>query len=129
ILINRGFQVQALAVPYDNFHLTTLSNAGYSAVCWTWDSPRSYTNNMPQLGPAPGFPWSRWAANETDMPPQGGEAPYLSQEVCLQLADEWDLNNSATRQRAVDWFNSVRSNYPNTILYMNNWGGQIYDFN
>lgn len=128
ILINRGLQIEGLVVTYDTFHLSTFSNANYTAVCWLWDAPRSY-NNMAPLGPAPGFPWARWVSDESDMPPLGGEPAYLSQLVNLQLADEWNLNDDAMRTRAVDWFTSVRSNWPNTILSANNWGGQVSDGN
>jgi hypothetical protein len=128
ILLTRGLQVEGLVVTYDTFHLSTYSNANYTAVLWLWDSPRSY-NNMAPLGPAPGFPWARWVYDESDMPPLGQEAPYLSQLVNLQLADEWNLNDDATRTRAVNWFTSVRSNWPNTILSANNWGGQVSDGN
>jgi len=128
ILINRGLQIEGLAVTYDTFHLSTYSNANYTAVLWLWDSPRSY-NNMSILGTAPGFPWARWVFDEADMPPLGGEAAYLSQLLNLQLADEWHLNDDATRTRAVNWFNAVRNNWPNTILSANNWGGQVTDAN
>src|SRR5688500_4577112 len=63
ILINRGFQVQGLASMNDAFHLTTLSNANYTTLQWLWDS------NPSLMGPAPGFPWSRWAGDETKVPP------------------------------------------------------------
>jgi hypothetical protein len=128
ILINRGLQIEALSVPYDTFHVSTCSNANYTAVLWTWDSPRSY-DNMSGLMGAPGFPWSRWASDENDMPPLGQESGYMGQLGHLQLADEWDLNNDTTRTRAVNWFNSVATNWPNTILAANNWGGQISDGN
>src|SRR6185369_4874378 len=80
----------------------------------------------------PGFAWSRWAADETQMPPQvtpygGDETPFLPQLLALQLGDEWNLNDLTTRNRLVDWFNSVRTNWLNTILYHNNWGSQIGD--
>ena len=29
--------------------------------------------------------------------------------------------------RAVNWFNAIRASFPNTILYMNNYGGQVGD--
>ena len=128
ILINRGLQIEGLISTYDTFHLSTYSNANYTSVLWSWDPPRPY-NSMSVIGPAPGFPWARWVTDETDMPPQGGESPYLSQLVKLQLADEWNLNDDATRTRAVNWFNSVRSNWPNTILSANNYGGQVTDGN
>lgn len=84
------------------------------------------------MGPAPGYLWSRWAIDETQMPPQitpygGDETPYLPQLFALQLGDEWNLNDDATRTRLVDWFNSVRADWPNAILYHNNWGSQIAD--
>jgi hypothetical protein len=128
ILINRGLQIEGLVATYDGFHLSTYSNANYTAVIWLWDAPRSY-DGMSVLGPAPGFPWARWVNNEADMPPLGGESAYLSQLVNLQLADEWNLNDDAIRTRAVNWFNAVRTNWPNTILSANNWGGQISDGN
>jgi hypothetical protein len=61
------------------------------------------------------------------VPPLGSEASYLSQLVALQLGDEWNLNDAATRTRAVNWFSAIRTNFPNTILYMNNFGGQVGD--
>jgi hypothetical protein len=121
ILINRGFQVQGMVASSDVFHLTTYSNANYTSINWLWTSVPSW------MGVAPGFRWSRWVFDEAQMPPQGSEGPYLSQLVTLQLADEWHLNDPATRDRAVNWFNAVRANWPNTILYANNFGGQVSD--
>jgi len=129
ILLNRGIQVQGLVSTYDTFHLTMLSNANYSTVDWLWADPRSYNGSMPWLGSAPGFPWARWVSDESDMPPLGDESGYLSQLVSLQLGDEWNLDNNATRDRAVAWFTSVSSNWPNTILFANNGGGQITETN
>lgn len=121
ILINRGFQTQGMVANTDPFHLTTYSNANYTSINGLWTSTPSW------MGAAPGFPWSRWVGDENQMPPQGNEGPYLSQLVTLQLADEWNLNDNATRDRAVNWFNGVRANWPNTILYANNFGGQVSD--
>ena len=121
ILINRGLQVQGMVTAGDAFSLTTYQNARYTSIDWLWDS------NPSLMGTAPGFPWSRWASDETKVPPQGGEGPFMSQLVTLQLGDEWHLNDDATRTRAVTWFNAIRANFPNTILYMNNWGGQVTD--
>ena len=73
ILIDRGLQVQGMVTRDDVFHLNTCSNANYSSVHWLWDSSPS------QLGVAPGFPWSRWAGDETKVPPLAGEA--LSQSA------------------------------------------------
>jgi hypothetical protein len=121
ILIQRGLQLQGMATRDDLFHLSTCSNANYTSINWLWAAQPSH------LGPPPGFPWSRWVANETNMPPQGEELPYLKQLVSLQLADEWPLNDPAVRDRAVNWFNAVRAHWPNVILYANNYGGQAND--
>lgn len=126
ILIDRGFQVQGTLTTYAPFHLSTFSNANYTTATWLFASPPSYSGPyMPLLGDAPGFPWSRFVVDENDMPPQGDEAPYLPQLVTLQLSDEPNLDDAATRDRMVNWFNSVSSNWPNTILIMNNGGGQV----
>ena len=123
ILLNHGLQVQGMVSPTDVFHLSTYSNANYTSINWIWDSVPS------EMGAAPGFPWARWAASETNVPPQGSEVPYLSQLLTLQLGDEWNLNDVPTLTRLVNWFNSVRSSFPNTILYHNNYGGQVTDTN
>jgi hypothetical protein len=123
ILIDRGLQVQGMVTRDDVFHLGTYSDAHYTSVHWLWDS------NPSQLGVAPGFPWSRWAGDETKVPPLAGELPSMSQLVSLQLGDEWALNDPATRTRAVNWLNAIRTNFPSTIVYMNNFGGQVNDAN
>jgi hypothetical protein len=61
------------------------------------------------------------------IPGDGDETPYLSQLFGLQLGDEWNLNDDATRTRLVNWFLAVRASFPNVILYHNNWGTQIAD--
>jgi hypothetical protein len=121
ILLNRGLQLQGLVQWADFFHLDTYSNANYTSINWGWGSvPDS-------MDATTGEPWSRWVSDTTQMPPQSGEAPYLDQLVALQLGDEWDLNTDSVRDTLVDWFNSVRTNWPNTILYHNNWAGQVLD--
>ncbi len=122
ILLNRGLQLQGMTITGDVFHLSTYSNACFTSINWMGQSDPSL------MGPAPGFPWSRWITSETNMPGAPawpGETPYLPQLISMQLGDEWDLNNADVRARAANWFNSVRANWPNTILYGNNWGGQI----
>src|ERR1051325_11387747 len=99
IIMNRGFQVQALASTYDTFHLSMVTNANYTTVNWLWIPPRSYDGSMPLLGPAPGFPWGRWVSDETDMPPLGDEAAYTNLLVLLQLSDEPNLDDSSVRAR------------------------------
>jgi len=121
ILISRGLQLQGLVQWDDFFHLDTYSNANYNTIDWGWTSSPS------QMGPPPGVPWSRWVSADTNMPPQNGEDAYLSNLVSLQLADEWFIDDGPTRTNLINWFNSVRSNWPNTILFHNNYGGQASD--
>ena len=121
ILVNRGLQVQGMVTRDDVFHLTTYQNANHTSINWLWNS------NPSLMGAAPGFPWSRWVSAETNVPPQGAELPYMSQLVSLQLGDEWNLNEDATRTRAVNWFHAIRASFPASILYMNNYGGQVGD--
>jgi hypothetical protein len=121
ILLNRGLQLQGLVQWDDYFHLDTYSNANYDSINWGWGSVPS------SMDDTAGFPWSRWVSGTTNMPPQDGEAPYLNQLVALQLGDEWDLNTESVRDELVNWFNSVQTNWPNTILFHNNWAGQVLD--
>ena len=79
------------------------------------------------MGPVPGFPWCRWVSDTNNMPPQNGESPYLSQLVAMQLGDEWNLQDGQTRTNLINWFVSVRTNWPNTLLYHNNYAGQASD--
>ncbi len=138
ILIDRGLQVQGLAQDDCYVTLGTYTNLNYSSICWINDTNASgvtiHSSRNPWLGEPPGFPWARWAKGPTQMPPQqtpygGDETPYMSQLLTLCLGDEWDLNNSTVRTTLVNWFLSVRANWPNTILYHNNWGSQIADGN
>ncbi len=121
ILMSRGLQLGGMVEPADFFHLNVYSNVNYTTVDWFHD-----TDNTP-LGPMPGFPWARWVNDITNMPPQGNEGAYLSQLVMLELGDEWNINDDGTRTTLVNWFNAVHTNFPNTILYENNYGGQASD--
>ena len=140
ILLNRGLQIQGMVQPDNYFHLDTYSNANYTAVNFLGNSTGNLGPVSTFVGETPGFPWARWASDEESMPTMGfgqtgngvpfsreNEIPYTNQLVSVQLADEWNLNDDTVRTRLVDWFNSVRSDWPNTILYHNNWGGQIGD--
>jgi hypothetical protein len=129
ILLNRGVELQAMVQYADIFTLSTYTNANYTSVNWFdpgW---------QPFLGPAPGFPWGRWVSGPSDMPPQdvytqygyNPEAPYMSQLIDLELGDELNLNDGATLTNEINWFTSFESNFPNTILYINNYGGQASD--
>jgi hypothetical protein len=136
ILLNRGLQIEGMTTADNYFHPATFSNANYTAVCFLWDSSGNLGPISTFTGPPPGSPWGRWAGDENNMPgdgvnangvPRDNEIPFLNQLVGVQLGDEWNLNDTNTLNRLVNWFNSVRTNWPDTILYHNNWGGQIAD--
>ena len=123
LLIEHGFQIQGMATKDDVFHLDTYRNAHYTAINWLWDA------DVSKHGPAPGFPWARWVGDESQMPPRAGtnEQAYMPRLVALSLGDEKDLNDPKVREPYIAWFNNVRAKYPNTILYANNFGGQVND--
>jgi hypothetical protein len=129
IFLNRGVELQAMVQFNDEFNLTTYSNANYTAV--NWFDP----GYQPYLGPPPGFPWGRWVSGPSDMPPQdaenqlgyNAETQDMSQLVDLELGDELDLDDGSTLTNEINWFNSVAPSFPNTILYINNYAGQISD--
>jgi hypothetical protein len=123
ILLEQGLQVQGVSQWDDYWTYSVYTNANYSSVDW-W--LKSHLDWMPA-----GIPWTRAAVDETAVPPQnlgeGDETPFMPQLFALQLGDEWNLGDDATRTRLVTWFNTVRTNFPNTILYHNNYGGQVPD--
>jgi hypothetical protein len=118
ILIERGLQIHALVFSDCAFDLKQMQQAGFTGVNWGW------TSRMEWLGRPPGIAWSRWLKNEeTDLPPQ--EQPYAANAVMLSLADEQDLNKPEVREAARQWFDAMRAKFPNTILYTNQYGGQV----
>lgn len=131
LILNRGVELQGMVQCADIFSLSTYSNANYTSINW-------FDPSWNLIGPAPGFPWGRWVTGLTDMPPQNinvtnlgynNEAPYMSQLVDLEMGDELNLNDGATYTNEVNWFLSSESNYPSTILYINNYAGQVSDSN
>ena len=120
LLIQHGLQTQGMVTKDDNFHIDTYRSAHYSTVNWLWES------NFAQLGAEQTFPWARWVGDESKMP-AGAELDHAGSLVALQLGDEWHLNDDAVRNRAVAWFDDIRDRYPDTLLYMNNWGTQVTD--
>jgi hypothetical protein len=121
ILINRGLQVQGMVNNADGFHLDTYSNANYTAINWFYGSVPS------EMGPAPGFPWGRWVSDQTQMPPASGEEAYMSQLVTLSLSDEPYMDSTNNFINMLNWYTNVQPSFPNTILYVNNWGGELSD--
>lgn len=141
ILIEKGLQVQGLCID-DNFvTLSTYSNANYTSFCWlneytddgSGQMQPTHSSRPDWMGTPPGvLPWARWVRHETLMAPHmtpygGDETPFMPQLMAMQLGDEWNLNDDTVRDRLVNWFTSVRSNWPNTILYHNSWGSQVLD--
>src|SRR5687767_3971702 len=121
LLIENGFQIQGMVSKDHPFSLDKYLKANYSAINWI------FVSDVSKHGPAPGVAWARWAGNENDMPPVGNEAAYMSKLVALSYGDEKDLNNPEVREPYIKWFNDTQGKYPNTILYANNYGGQVND--
>ena len=132
ILINRGLQLQGLGQDDCLLTLSTYSNANYTSILWDNSINPPHSSRPNWMGPAPGYPWARWVVDQTQMPPQvtpygGDETPFMSLLLALQLGDEWSLNDGPTRTNLINWFQAVRANWPNTLLYHNNWGSQVGD--
>jgi len=136
ILLNLGLQLQGLCQDDCYVTLSTYTNLNYTGFHWINSASggvASHSSRPDWMGSAPGIlPWGRWAWDETQMPPHttpygGDETPYLGRLMSICLGDEWNLNDDTIRTRLVSWFNSVRPNYPNALLYHNNWGSQIGD--
>ena len=121
ILLDRGIQLQGLVQGADIFTLSKYTNANYTSINW------GFTSYPSDMGAPPGVPWSRWVSDTNNMPPQNGEDSYTNQLVALQLGDEWNISDGPTRTNLINWFVSVRTNWPNTILYHNNYVGQASD--
>jgi hypothetical protein len=128
LLLQHGIQLQGMVTQDDVFHLSTYRDIGYTSVNWL------YSNNVPnsnvaQLGPPRGFLWSRWVSDQAHLPPQGNERPYTPHCIALALVDEQNLNDDATRDKMVKLFEAARDNpiYADTVLYTNNFGGQVSD--
>ena len=51
----------------------------------------------------------------------------MSQLVDLELGDELFLNDPTTQSNEISWFNAFQTNFTNTILYINNYQGQVSD--
>jgi hypothetical protein len=124
LLIEHGLQIQGMATKDDVFHLQTYKDANYTAINWLFDSDVSKHGDAP-----PGFPWTRWAADEAHVPPLAGsgEERFMSRLIAVSLGDEKNLNDEKVRDPYIDWFRKFQGRYPNTILYANNYGGQVND--
>ncbi len=119
ILIQHGLQIHALGFPSDPFHLPTLTGCNFTGVNWNWES-------SPKLmGPPPGLLWNRWARDEGEITLKPAEQPYSRKLIAWQLRDEQNLNDPKVLAAAVKWFNATRKRFPNTILYSNQYGGQV----
>jgi hypothetical protein len=123
LILDRGLQIQGTVMPFDQFHLDTLYGANYTSPNFAWDS------NTDWMGAAPGIPWGRWLHYETESDLKPNEQPYKSQLLSLCIGEEQDLNDPTVRQNTIDWFNNNRAKFPNTLLYVNSWGSQIYNNN
>lgn len=130
ILIRNGLQIQGMVGTDDAFHLKTYQGLNYSSVNWIWNSRTS------DLGAVPGeMQWARWVTAGNDlpasalMPPNAAEAAYMPKLIALSLGDEPDLAKPDVRDKYVAWFNAAqgRPELANTILYINNYGGQVPD--
>src|SRR6476659_1318959 len=117
ILLNRGFQIHAMAVDQPEIPNWSVFDAGgWNGVDFEFNyfAPSAY------LGPAPGnHVWQATYADYSHTSFSAVEAPYASNCVRIQLDDEQNLNDATVRANVANWFAAARANYPNTILSVN----------
>jgi hypothetical protein len=121
IFIERGLQIHGLGFEDSPFSVATLKGANFTGVNWGW-KPKPDA-----MGKPPGeVYWNYWTSseNETSLAPES--QPYAAKLVALQLRDEQDMNNPDGRAAAARWFEIARKNFPNTILYTNQYGSHQF---
>jgi T5SS/PEP-CTERM-associated repeat protein len=118
-LLKNGLQFHGMVDPAVPFNLAKYQGLNYTGINWMWDSNTAQQGSMP---------WARWVRNEAEMPPRGGtETPVINNLIGLQLGDEQDFNQQAVRDGMVTWLANARAAFPNALLYVNNYGGQLTD--
>lgn len=112
ILIENGFQIQALALNTEGLDLARWSESNFTTVNF-WATP-----NPSFLGPAPGIPWARWFGGGPISPGitlSADELPYYDTLVSIQAGDEQNLGDPAVVQIAADTFAFWRAEYPDLL--------------
>jgi hypothetical protein len=117
ILIEQGLQIQGMITRDDVFNINTYTAANYTSTNWIWHSRPTHFGDLP---------WGRWV-HETTPVPAPDEAAHLDRLISLQLGDEQDLNNPTKRDQVVAWVQAVKPLYPNALVFVNNFGGQVND--
>ncbi|MEO6434990.1 MAG: hypothetical protein ABIP55_04420 [Tepidisphaeraceae bacterium] len=149
ILIERGLQIHAMVFVENPFELKLLKEANFTGVNFGWTSdmkkfgapspaPNAIAARASSGGAASAKPqadtpltWSRWStgggAHETSLKPD--EQPYAHSMIAWACADEENLNDPAMREKVAAWFAETRPKFPDTILYTNQYGGQVTNEN
>ncbi len=120
ILLNRGLQIACWFFPETapNLNFEQYERSNFTALI-AIDSLLDITNH---LGPAPGVPWGRAGWNVTPGP---AAAPFLDNLVSLQYGDEQNLALQSNLDAAVANLSAWRAQFPNTLAFTNQEGGQL----
>jgi hypothetical protein len=130
LLQKDGFQLQAAASPdgtfYFNGHDGVLgyTQANYTAPSWAGGARFSDSNGVPITGP-----WATWNVDLGTLPDQvPADVPHLPDLVSMAIGDEqnWESDSSVNATVSAE-FQAVNAdpNYNNTIVYTNNFKGQL----
>lgn len=120
VLLKHGLQIQAQAfyqqpdvgVANYVFDPKPYLSANFTGINWHYRPV-----NSAFAAAHPKFPWGKWATTESTLAAE--ERPYKDSFVCLQFGDEQSLDDSKFRAECKKWFDAVRPQLPDTILYTN----------
>jgi len=120
ILIERGFQVQALVLDENSFNVQQFRDANFTtANFWTRDLAPTF------LAPAPGLPWGRWTDDSGGLDfLTPAEQPYSRTFTSLQVGDEQNLVGQ-TLTDAAALMAQQKALYSDTLIYTNQYGSQM----
>ncbi len=124
IFLRQGLQIHALGFEDAPFNLKMLQAANFTGVNWNWKP------NPAAMGQPPGKVfWNYWVGSESETSLKDDLKPYERKLIALQLRDEQNMNDPIVRAAAAKWFGAVRKRFPDTILYSNQYGGQVTNEN
>ncbi len=118
IMRERGLQLQAQVFSYPGvgeFDLNRWGQSNFTSMIYGLGAPTA------GYFPLSGIPWSH-VVDSSELSP--AELPFVQNLVSLQYKDEISIADPQFLSDVSAWMAQVRAEYPNVILYTNQYGGQ-----